>query len=906
MHKNYNKFNLLSLLTILVGVILLVFLFDDSESEIKFADPGLEAAVRETIGKEEGTLIQKDIDTLQVLDASNRNIESLEGIEHLIELRELNLENNFVKSVTPLKANTKLDDLNLRNNEITSLEEINFQDIIYLNIRKLSLRHNVKRDEEGEGTRLSDISLLRQMASLRKLNLRDNHIDDLSPLSDLRRLTELDIRENKFETIEPLAVLNRLQELNLRENRIKSLEPIKYLSRLTYLNIHSNTEIESLDPIENLVNLETLIVRNIEVEDPSFLRNLTKLQRFNAIDTGIENLDSGIIEELRKKNALQGEVRPVRMLHTLDAPKFSQESGFYREGFALEIENINANTKVYYTLDGTEPTMASEIYTEPIQIQSMDDNSATVVRAKVLKEDNLLSETVTKTYFVNEVINDRFNLPIFSLVTDPDNLFDEEIGIYENYNNRGREWERPVYIEYLEKDGNVAISQSAGIRIHGGMTRGAPQKSLRIYAESEYDTDELFTYPFFENNQKEKNNQKFKRLLLRNSGNDWSQTMFNDALMQSLIKPLETIDVQDYQPSIVFINGEYWGIYNIRERQDEYHFQYHYDIKKEELTLLENNAELYRGGNKDVYHYKGMINFIEENGVIDNENLRHVETLMDFENYIDYFAAEIYFANADWPGNNIKFWRKTTDSYEEDAMYGHDGRWRWMLYDTDFGFYRSDEPWGYQKQPINHKHNTIHWVMTELDGVRGNRMWPNFLFRELMQNKEFNNNFLVRFNDLVNSYLSPEVAEAKIKQLKNGINNEMPYHIDRWGAIESYEQWEEYIDKKYLFAKERPNYIRQYIMDEFDLDGTVEIVLSNETDQGYVRLNRMEITEELPGNPGGSEWSGTYFKGIPIKVEAIPKEGYKFSHWENINSSDSIFEFTPESDQTLKAVFVKK
>lgn len=828
MHKNYRKFNLLGLLAILAGVFVLVFLFEDSETKIAFEDPGLEAAVRETIEKEEGTIVQKDIDTLQVLDASNRQIENLEGIEYLIELRELNLEDNFVKSVTPLKANTKLDDLNLRNNEITSLEEIDFQDIIYLNIRKLSLRHNVKRDDEGKGTRLSDISLLRQMASLRKLSLRDNHIEDLSPLSDLRRLTELDIRENKFETIEPLAVLTRLQELNLRDNKIKSLEPIKYLSRLTYLNIHSNTQLE--------------------------------------------------------------------------APILSQESGFYKENFLLEIENKIDDAEIYYTLDGSEPTIDSKAYKEPIPIESMDDNSAAVVRAKILREDNTLSETVTKTYFVNDQINERFDLPIFSLVTDPDNLFDEETGIYENYDNRGSKWERPVHIEYLKNNGDLLISQNAGIRIHGGMTRGSSQKSLRLYADSVYDEKDTFKYNFFESI----NNNNYKRLILRNSGNDGSQTMFNDALMQSLVERIGTVDTQAYQPAVVFINGEYHGFQNIRERMDEYYLSDHYDIDINELTILENNAELYRGGNKDVYHYTNMIKYIEENGVRNDKHLNHIETMMDFDNYIDYFASEIYFGNADWPGNNIKFWRKTTDEYVEDDRFGHDGRWRWMLYDTDFGFYKSDEPWGAQNQPVNHKHNTIHWVMTELDGVRGNRTWPNFLFRELMQNEQFKNQFLARFNDLANSYLGQTAANLKIDEMKNRIKNEIPYQVERWGVIESYTQWEDYVDRKYLFAKERPAYIRDFIIDEFELGGTVELKLSNETDHGYIRLNRMDIVNELPGNEEEELWSGLYFKEIPITVEAIPKEGYEFSHWEDFDSTDNYLEIIPEKDMKIKAVFIEK
>src|SRR5699024_6356331 len=170
-------------------------------------------------------------------------------------------------------------------NEITDLEAIDFDDILFLNIRDLSLRHNVKRDEEGEGTRLADISMLGQMVSLRKLELRDNHIENLEPLSNLRRLTKLDLRENKFTDIEPLETLTRLKELNLRDNKIESLEPIKYLSRLTYLNIHSDTDITSVEPISELVNLETLIMREVPINDNGiFLKKLTKLQRFNAID----------------------------------------------------------------------------------------------------------------------------------------------------------------------------------------------------------------------------------------------------------------------------------------------------------------------------------------------------------------------------------------------------------------------------------------------------------------------------------------------------------------------------------------------------------------------------------------------------------------------------------------------
>src|SRR5699024_11829464 len=133
--------------------------------------------------------------------------------------------------------------------------------------------------------------------------------------------------------------------------------------------------------------------------------------------------------------------------------------------------------------------------------------------------------------------------------TDPDNLFDEETGIYtdENATNRGSDWERPVHLDFFEADGNLALEQELGVRIHGGFTRSFNQKSLRLYAKSEYDSNEYMSYDFF-NGLGRMNGKgsvkEFKRLILRNSGNDWNQTMFNDALMQSLIEPLGTVDTR--------------------------------------------------------------------------------------------------------------------------------------------------------------------------------------------------------------------------------------------------------------------------------------------------------------------------------------------------------------------------
>ena len=912
MRKNYSKFIALGVFVFILFIFFIITKLDNSSNKIDFLDPGLEYSVRDSIEKYEGDILPDDIQNLQILDASNRGIEDISGIEKLTELRELNLEDNFVKSVSPLKKLMKLEDLNLRNNEITNLKEVNFQDITSLSLKKLNLRHNVKRNTDGDGTRLEDLSLLSNMVSLKNLKLRDNHIEDLSPLSNLLKLKKLDIRENKVTTIEPLKPLVRLEELNIRENKIDSLQPLHSLKKLTYLNIHSIPTINSLEPIKDLVHLETLIMRNVEINDADFLKNLHQLQTLNAIDTGLENFDQVVIENLISSGVLKGQVRPIHILHTLDTPLFSHDTGFYKEKFLLDLAIVDKdeNKKIYYTLDGSEPTLNSFLYSEPISIDEID-NHATIVRAKVLTEQNTMSETITKTYFTSNNIDTRFDLPIFSLVTDPENLFDEEKGIYteQNAHNRGSDWERPVHFDYFEPNGTVTLTQNAGIRIHGGWTRGLPQKSFRLYAKSEYSPQSSFENVFFptlKKNKTEEHVDSFKRLILRNSGNDNDQTMFNDGFMQELAEPIKTFDVQAYQPATIFFNGEYLGILNIRERLDEYYVESHYDMNRDDVVILENDAELYRGKNKDVYHYKEMLKYIEENNIQEDEHINHVETMMDFDNFIDLFATEIYYGNADWPQNNMKYWRKNTDGYMEDAPYGHDGRWRWMLNDTDFGFYRSDELWGHYQQPLNHEHNTIKIVMNEFDGRLGSETWPNFLFRELMSNQEFKNKFLGRFNDLANGYLNEQAATKKIDEKMNELNTEIDYHIERWGSIPSKEMWQSYIERKKIFAKERPSIIREFMMEEFEIENTILVHVNNETESGYIRLNSMDIMDDLPGNDGNPVWSGTYFKGIPISLEAIAKDGYQFSHWEGTDLKEPYIEFDSSDDIELNAVFIKK
>lgn len=898
MQKTYNKFNLFSLLAIILIVLSIPAFSDYNNKIVTFKDSGLEKAVRDHIGKEEGAIYLSDVDTIEILNANNYKIKNLEGIENLVNLLELHLENNFVKSVTPLKNNMRLRVLNLAKNEITDLKELGIQNILFLHIRGLNLRDNVKIDKDGKEIRIKDISLLGQMIALRRLDLRANHVEDLTPLSNLRRLTKLDLRDNKFDNIDALRTLTRLEKLNIRGNHITSLEPIKYLHRLEYLNIHSIEGLEDLSPIDDLHNLETLIMRNVQVSDNKFLEGKTKLQRLNAIDTGLTELDNTkIIEDILNAGGLQGDVRPYRLVNTLEKPIVNKESGFYKEKFFLE---VSTKGDTYYTLDGSEPTHDSPRYTQPIEIEERDNNSATVVRFKTI-ENNLSSETVSKTYFVNNRIDERFTLSIFSIITDPANLFDPAIGIYHenNYMSKGMDWERPIDLEFFNDQGEMEFSQAVGIRIHGGITRAYAQKSFRIISNLNYSEDGFFDHDFFDTEI-----TRYNTLILRNGGNDWDAGMFNDAMIQTLVSDIGTFPTQDYLPSVVFINGEYYGIYNLRERYDAQYFYNHFQMEKDEIAVLKKNQVISLGTVNAKEDYAEMLSYLRKYDVKEDKHFEYIKTQMDIESFIDYFASQIFFSVDDWPHNNIRYWKKTANFNDQ---YGHDGRWRWAMYDTDHGFgryTRVDD----DGQHFGLEHDTFSWVMAEFDGIKHNREWPNFLFRNLMKNQAFQNEFLNRLNDLINTTFSYDVIEETMDHITGRIKFEIHYHENRWGKFESYQNWEKTVANRKEFAYGRPDVIRRYVKDYLMLDSLNEIQLQNENDGGHVQINRIHINADLPGNTNLSEnWKGEYFSGIPITLKAHPNEGFEFSHWLGIEENQTAAEVTviPNQSMEIEAVFVE-
>ena len=598
--------------------------------------------------------------------------------------------------------------------------------------------------------------------------------------------------------------------------------------------------------------------------------------------------------------------------------QLSVRAGFYREPFLLELSHPDPDAVIYYTLDGSLPDSTSTEYLSPVHIEDRSDYDnyfsaiptaddweppedrvpkGTILRAIACSPRTDCSPVTSATYFVFPEGDKKFSLPVISIIAGEEEFFSDSSGIYVNGNflQTGREWERKASLEFFSED--PRFQQDIGVRIHGGNGRNLSQKSLRLYARSEYGENRFYHRIF-----PQLPYEDYNRLLLRNSGNDWSSTLFRDAAVQTIVGHLN-FDTQAYRPAIVFINGEYWGIHNLRERYDKHYLARVYGIDPENLDLLTNEAQtsdtvIVKEG--DAVHYNKMVHYMQNNDIADSAGYAYIKTLIDIENFIDYHIAQIFSANFDWPGNNNDYWRLRQENYDPCGQPKYDGRWRWLLYDTDVGF-------NFVRN--NFVHNTLAFATEEGKSGWPNPDWATFLLRTLLTNDEFRTGFINRFADLLNSAFLPERTSDIISGLRSVIEPEIPGHIRRWNSPVSLEQWESNVDEMTEFALQRPGYQRDHIREYFNLDGDATITLSVENPlHGFIRINTLDILPSTPGVPQNPyPWSGTWYQGIPVRVEAVPRKGYSFSHWSGTDSSDeSILNIVPEEDMYLEANFVKE
>lgn len=458
-------------------------------------------------------------------------------------------------------------------------------------------------------------------------------------------------------------------------------------------------------------------------------------------------------------------------VHKLAAPQFSRASGAFTESFDLGI-TAEAGADIYYTTDGSTPDENSQKYTGEINVydRTSDENNlsamkrelftdwydnfwnsspsqpevkvdkGTVIRAVAIKNGQT-SGVAAASYFVGIGNDTYYGVPIISVVTDSDNLFDKQTGIYmkDNAHNKGKDWERPVHIDFIE-DGEAKLSQDCGMRIQGGYSRGDYQKSLRFYARSSYGADK-FNYPIISGITSRDGEGRevadFEKFVLRNGGNDANYTKFKDSMIQSMaIAGGMDYAAQSGRACVAFINGEYWGVYTLQEDYTDSYIKDHYDVKKKNVVIIKPDSDNYNqpkvdeGNVEDLTLWTNDIGWVYAADLTKDADYEKFGEKFDIESLADYFATEIYLSNEDWSGKNWSVWRSRE---AEAANPDHsDCRWRFMLYDTEMGA----NLWGNAgESPTNNKLVQVYEL-----GRKDNDPLA-VMFYKAMQNEDFAEKF---------------------------------------------------------------------------------------------------------------------------------------------------------------------
>ncbi|MFH0992451.1 MAG: CotH kinase family protein [bacterium] len=513
-----------------------------------------------------------------------------------------------------------------------------------------------------------------------------------------------------------------------------------------------------------------------------------------------------------------------------DTISLSHRGGFYSSQISLILSA--GDSRIFYTLDGNTPDSSKAKYTGPIVLAK-----TAVLKAISLKDKYLPTRPITHTYFINE----STTLPVISLSADPYDLFDADSGIYTNFT---KDWERPAHVEFYEDDKSPGFSEDCGINIHGTQSANWAQKSFAVKFKQEYGVSEI-EYPLFPGFRV----TTFKSFVLRNSGNDFQYTHIRDAVMQMLVKDLD-IDYQEYRPATAFVNGQYWGIYNIREKVSEHYVANRHGVDPDNIDMLENNMAVLHGVS---LHYRQLIDYISLNDMSTPAAFEYVNSMIDMDECILYFAAQAYYDNMDWPGTNIKYWRERST----------EGKWRWILFDLDFGF-------GLYAHGAWEDH--IQFMFSTVETRYSNPPWSTLFQRKLVENPTIRNQFINRIADLLNTnFKSARVVEV-INSLANHIASEITKHRIRWGLTG------ENLTKMTTFAQDRPAYLRTHVRSYFGCGDDGKIAITS-TEGGSVKLNSLSLQfKDMPFN-------GVYFQRNAVHLKAIPALGFKFDGWSGDSTS---------------------
>lgn len=598
---------------------------------------------------------------------------------------------------------------------------------------------------------------------------------------------------------------------------------------------------------------------------------------------------------------------------------FSRESGFYEKPFELEIY-APPGTEIFYTLDGSDPDENAIQYTGPIRIEDATQNDnvysmrtdmaryayplpsypidkCNVINAAYRDVDGNFSQAETKIYFVGYDSKAGYDgLNVISIVTDPDNLFDDDIGIYvlgrgydeyphkedtissalsSNFHQRGAEWERAANINLFDTERNLLLDQDCGVRIQGGWSRTFLPKNINVYARKQYSGQGRFYTDLF-------NTQYMADTITLFAGGNDSVSNLRDALISNLISD-RAFSKMNYVPCAVFLNGEYWGFCWLTEKYDDVYLKYYYNMETDNIIMIKGEL-LAEGEEKDYELYVEIMDYMSDTDLTIDSNYQYACELIDMQSYIDYYATEIYIGRLeDWPGHNEALWR----TRELGAGEYEDGKWRWMLYDVN---------------------ESVTSDLTSVDTF-SLTMDKSPMFNNLCQNEDFKKQFTITFMDLVNTSFTNQNVDSVISEYVDLMEEPMNVHLKRFYDTDDAPKYLDAVEDIQYFLDNRKPYIVQYLKDDFGLAGvpaSAEIEISDPA-AGSIVLNTIEPSFDTNG-----KWSGEYYTDYPITLTAVANDGYRFVEWEITDSvqKETLTEDTIETDvsdqgTSIKAIFKK-
>lgn len=647
------------------------------------------------------------------------------------------------------------------------------------------------------------------------------------------------------------------------ERKEVTFKAFSYIARNRGHEPHASFKIKNAPGSLYLMNDEGGVVAFVDYKDVPAGKSWSYGFFSDNLAAGADNVGWGYADP--SPNALATSFVNGMRSPSLDSLVEFPPSGFYSSAFVV---SLPPDLSIRCEMGGAEPSPQSPLVTK------VEVSSTKVVRCASFAPGAVSGEVTNRTY----VFEKAPTLPAVFLTGNPNSLFDPDTGIYmEGPNassadphygaNYWEDKELPIFVELIETGTNQpAFAENAGFKIFGNYSRANDKKSVSITFREKYGNKRL-KYQLFPEFPELK---KFKVFVLRNNGSNFTNDYIRDMLASSISEGLG-VDYQRGRASVVYYNGEYFGIHNIRERSTEYYFETHYGMDPDDIDLLKADNSATNGSSVE---YQQMMDWLESHHLDKEENYAKVASQIDVNNFMNYVQLEMFVNNRDWPSNNLKKWRNSKQNTP----------WKWFIYDTDFGLGNTYSEYT----------NNIFEFATNTEGSADG--WPNgpnstLLLRRLLENYNFRLAFINRMTTLLSMNFETSRVNARINTLMSAISAEISRDQKRWGHSSSHMDRE--LNAIRTFVKNRPGVVAREMQEFFNLSETTSVTLSV-NGGGSILVHDLPI-DKYP-------ITVNFFKGTPVVVSAEPNPGKIWMGWDD-GVVDPVRVVDPGEIPSLTAVF---